>query len=354
MKHICRKGSILKRVARGALVTVSMVTVACGAKAARASQEEIIKFYEGRNINVIVGFNPGGGYDVYARLLARHLSKHIPGNPTALVQNMPGAGSLKGVKFLDTTAPKDGTTISTFNPGLIAQSIVAPSKLNVNFQDYAWLGSISEDVRVCFTWHTRNARKWNDLLGQEELSFGGTSPGTLGYIEARIVKEYLNVPLRLIIGYPGSAEKRIAIESGELEGDCGGWVNVPEEWIKGQKINLMVRFSPTLIQGLDKSTPYVGDLIEGDLRLNAFKLLMASEEIGRPFLTSSAVPKLRIHALRAAFDASMKDPAFLADAAKQRLTVSPMTAEQVEARLAKIYASAPDVIIEAKRISGED
>ena len=335
--------SFLMAIAIGLLSTPS----------AKASQE-IAKFYEGRVVNVTVGFNPGGGYDVYARILARHMGRHIPGQPTMTVQNMPGAGSLKAVRYLETTAVKDGTAISTFNPGLIVQSIVAPKKVDADFRKYAWLGSISEDIRMCFTWQTRKWENLKDLQSQKEMQFGGTSPGTLGYIEARIIKEYLKVPLRLIVGYPGGAEKRIAIESGELEGDCGGWVNVPDEWVKEKKIKVIVRFSPSLIPGLDKSMPYAGDLIEGKLKRDAFALLMAPEEIGRPFLMSAGVPAPRLAAMRTAFQAMLNDEEFLADAKRQRLTVTPMSAAQVEARLGKVYKSPSDVVSEARRISGED
>ncbi len=315
---------------------------------------EIDKFYEGRLINLVVGFNPGGGYDVYARLLARHMGRHIPGAPTVTVQNMPGAGSLKSVRFLNSSAGKDGTVISTFNPGLIVQSIVAPEKVNTDFQKFAWLGSVSEDIRMCFTWQTRKWQNLKDLQSQKEMQFGGTSPGTLGYIEARIIKEYLKIPLRLIVGYPGSAEKRIAIESGELEGDCGGWVNVPEEWIIGKKVKVIVRFSPSLIQGLDISMPYAGDLISGKLERSAFALLMAPEEIGRPFIMSSEVPPMRLASMRDAFQKTMADTEFLADAKRQRLTVTPMSAAQVDSRLMQVYKSQPEVVAEARRISGED
>lgn len=317
------------------------------------ASESAAGFYHGRVVNVVVGFSPGGGYDAYARLLARRLGHHIPGHPTVVVQNMPGAGSLEAVRYLNASARKDGTVITIFSPGLITQSLTTPKKVNVNFKRYAWLGSISQDIRVCYVWHTRGATRWQDLLKQKELSFGATSPGTLGYIEARIIKDYLHIPLRLVAGYAGSAQKRLGIERGELDGDCGGWVSIPQDWLTGKKINVMVRFSKALLPGLDPSVPYIGDLVTNPKRKKVLRLLIAPGQIGRPFILSRSVPAERVKALRAAFEATMKDPKFIADAKKEKLTLSPMTGGQVEKRLREIYAVSPEVVAEARRISGK-
>lgn len=312
---------------------------------------DVATFYKGNTVKIIVGFSPGGGYDSYARLMARHIGKHIPGHPTIIVQNMPGSGSLKSVQYLDTRAEEDGTTITAFNPGLISESVTAPDKVNVDFRKYSWLGSTSEAVRICYTWHTRNAKHWQDLLGQKELVFGATTPGTLGFIEANIVKQYLNVPVRLVPGYPGSAEKRLAVEKGELQGDCGGWEDIPEHWRKEHKINVMVRFSKSLLPGMEDSIPYVGDLIKDPVKKKAFQLLISPEEIGRPLLLSKSVPADRLAALRAAFDATVKDPEFLADANKLRLSITPMSGKEVEKSLSDIYDVTPEVAAEARRIA---
>lgn len=309
-------------------------------------------FYQGKTLRIVVGLTPGGGYDTYARLLGRHIGRHIPGQPFVVVQNMPGAGSLTSVRALDVTQAADGLTITAFNAGLITQSITSPNEVNVDLRNYAWLGSASEDIRVCFTWHTRNAKTWTDLLGQKELSFGATAPGTLGYVEARIVKDYLKVPLRLVPGYPGSAEKRLAVESGELDGDCGGWVNIPPDWIKEKKINVLVRFSRTLLPGMDASAPFAGDLLKDDAQRLVYALLVAPEEIGRPFIVSKAVPNDRLATLRKAFMGSLADPALVAEADRGGLTLSPVTGDEVMSRLNELYRAPPEVVAEARTIMG--
>lgn len=352
---ISKRGGIAHRLRRRGILPGMIMTIGLlGSFGVSPGQADDASVYAGKTIRILVGFNPGGGYDTYARLLARHIGRHIPGKPAVIVQNMPGSGSLKAVKMLDMRAGNDGTTITIFNPGLITQSITAPKTVNVNFKNYAWLGSISEDIRVCFLWHARNVKALDDLAGQKPLMFGATTPGTLGYIEARIMKEYLHVPLKLVPGYPGSAEKRLAIENGELEGDCGGWVNTPPQWVADKKINVLVRYSKTILPGLDASMPYVGDLIHDPLRKKSVTLLGAPEEIGRPFIVSKQTPPERLKVLQTAFDETMKDEQFIADATRLRLTLSPMSGREVQARLADIYEVQPGVIEEAKRISSAE
>jgi len=315
--------------------------------------QDVASFYSGKTVRIVVGFSAGGGYDQYARLLARHYSRHIPGNPSVIVQNMPGSASLKSVQYLDAGAPTDGTLITTFNPGLITQSITSPEKVPVKFLNYAWVGNISEDFRVCYTWNTTGIRSWQDFLKKENLKFGNTGVGTSAYIDDRMLSELLGAKIHMVQGYPGSADKRLAIERGELDGDCGSWTSVPEDWIKDNKITLLVRFSRTQLPGMPATMAYAGDLLSDQKKKETLNLLTAGALIGRPFIAPQNVPAERIAALRAAFDATMKDPEFLADAEKQRMTVTPMTGGEVEAAIKKLYQAPPDIVAAAKAITGE-
>jgi tripartite-type tricarboxylate transporter receptor subunit TctC len=318
-----------------------------------ADAQDVAGFYSGKTVRVVVGFSAGGGYDQYARLLARHIGRHIPGNPTVVVQNMPGSASLKSVQYLDAGAPADGTLITTFNPGLITQSITTPDKVPVKFLNYAWVGNISEDFRVCYTWNASGVRSWQDFLKKENLRFGNTGVGTSAYIDDRMLSELLGAKIHLVQGYPGSADKRLAIERGELDGDCGSWTSVPEDWLKDNKITLLVRFSHTRLPAMPATMAYAGDLLTDPKKKDILNLLTAGALIGRPFLAPQNVPADRIAALRAAFDATMKDPEFLADAEKQRMTVTPMTGSEVETSIKKLYQSPPDIVAAAKEITGE-
>jgi tripartite-type tricarboxylate transporter receptor subunit TctC len=315
--------------------------------------QDAASFYKGKTVRLVVGFTPGGGYDVYARALARHFGRHIPGNPAVVVQNMPGAASLKSVQYLHAGAPADGTVITTFNPGLITQSLTAPDKVPVKFLDYAWIGNVSEDFRVCFTWNATGVRSWQDFLAKDKLVFGNTGVGTSAYIDDRMLTDLFGAKLHAVMGYPGSADKRVAIVRGELDGDCGSWTSLPEDWLRDGKITLLIRFSQKLAPGMPTSLPYAGDLLTDPKKQQTLTLLTAGAVVGRPYLAPRAVPADRLAALRTAFDATMKDPEFLAEAAKQRLLVTPMTGAEVESFIKDLYRTPPDIVAAAKVISGE-
>jgi len=337
------------RLIRWALA-LSALALCAATNAQTASAQD---FYKGKRINIVVGFSAGGGYDTYARLLARHFPKHIPGNPDVIVQNMPGAASLKSVQHLDAGAPKDGTTITAFNPGLITQSMTIPDKIRVNFTNVAWLGSMGEDLRVCYTWGATGIKTWDDLMKAPQFILGDTGPGSSSYVNQRMVKDIFGVKVKQVLGYPGSAEKRLAIERGELQGDCSSWTSLPDDWIVDKKINVALRFSEHVSLGLPESVTYGKALLKDPKMRQIYDVLMAPSEIGRPYILSKAVPAERIKILRTAFDATLKDKALQADADKQRLIISPIDGAAVETMLKEIYSASPEVVAAAKEISGD-
>ena len=327
--------------------------IAATAASSAVSAQSVAEFYRGKTVRVIVGFSSGGGYDQYARLLVRHMGRHTPGAPTYIVQNMPGAASLKSVAYLEQGAPSDGTVIATFNPGLLSQSLTIPEKVNVDFRRFAWIGNISEDFRVCFTWHAKNMKTFDQVKGAKQIIFGTTGVGTSAYIEGRMLDEIFGVNLKQVQGYPGSADKRIAIERGELDGDCGSWTSLPYDWLRDNKINLFVRFSKNLTSDMPKDLLYAGSLLTDAETKATYDLLMSGAEVGRPYMGPSALPADRLAALRTAFNATMKDAEFLSDAKKQRLEVNPQTGEEVAETIAQIYRTPPAAIKRARVISGE-
>jgi tripartite-type tricarboxylate transporter receptor subunit TctC len=311
-------------------------------------------FYSGKTLNVIVGEPPGGGADAYARLLSRHLARHIPGTPSVIVQNMPGAGTLKSVVYLNATAPTDGTTIATFSSALIEQALTAPQRVGVDFRNYAWIGNISEDVRVCYVWGASDVKAWADLFTREKpLFMGATAPGTAGNADTSMLRNLFGVKIQQVQGYAGSADKRLAVERREIDGDCGGWTSVPEDWLRDRKINVLVRLSPTLVPGMDASVPFGGDLVKNAPDRALYDFLTAPERLGRLFLVSGKVPAARVAILRAGFDATMKDPQFLAEAQKSRLLVTPMMGDEVARRVGELYTTPSDLLTRAKTIAGE-
>ena len=181
-------------------------------------------FYAGKTLSILVNYDAGGPTDIEARVLARHLGKHIPGNPRLVVQNMPGAGSLTSVLWLENVAPRDGTTMLIFNHGLIGDSVLSPEKVRVDFRRFAWLGSIAEDISACYMWHTKGPKNLAEVKAYGRINFGQTGAGSSSDIAQRILKNILGVNINEVHGYPGSAELRLAVERGEVDGSCGvGW-----------------------------------------------------------------------------------------------------------------------------------
>jgi tripartite-type tricarboxylate transporter receptor subunit TctC len=307
-------------------------------------------FYKGKTVNIVVGFTPGGGYDVNARVVSRYMGKYIPGNPNVIVQNMPGAGSLTSVRYLDATAPKDGTVMTVFNPGLVTQSIVEPEKVSVDFRKLSWVGVVTSDFRVCYGFGENGVKSWADMMSRKEFILGSTAKGAGNYINGATLKHVFNAPVRQILGFPGSAEQRIAIERGELDGDCGSYSSIPQAWINERKAHPFVRFSEKKASEIPESAVFINTFAKTEEQTQLLDVLNAADEIGRPFIMSKQVPMERVAILRNAFAATMKDPAFLTEMEKQQLPVYPMRGEEAEGVVAKLANVPPAVAAKAKAI----
>src|SRR5437773_1977178 len=278
--------------------------------AARSSVAQDAKsFYTGKTLKIIVGLPPGGGADAYARLVQRHLGRHVPGAPAIVTQNMPGAGSLRSVMSLN-TSPDDGTVLAHFSSALLTEAITMPDRVKLDFRSYAWIGNVSEDVRVCYVRSATGVRTWQDMLARKEVIFGATAAGNAGNVDTAMLRNLFGVKVKQVQGYAGSADKRLAVERGEIDGDCGGWTSVPDDWLRDKKINIVVRLSPTLVPGLDRSVPFGGDLVKNERDRKLYDFLIAPERLGRLFMVSNKVPADRVATLRAGFDGMVADPKF--------------------------------------------
>jgi tripartite-type tricarboxylate transporter receptor subunit TctC len=312
-----------------------------------AAQES---FYRGKTVTLVVGYSAGGGYDQYARLLARHFGRHIPGNPTVIVQNMPGAASMTSVRYLDANAPKDGTVITTFDPGLILESIAAPETYKVRFADYHWIGTLLRDIRVCYASVASGIRTWDDMMARKEFLIGNTAKGSNAYVNGAILRKVFHAPLRQISGYPGSNEQRLALERGELEGNCGSWSALPQDWIVNHRINALVRFSPKRPADMAENVPYVMELARTQEQKDLLAILNSSGELGRPFIVAKQVPADRVKILRAALEATLKDETFLSEAQKQNLPLDPVRGEEAEKIMGTIYAAPAELAKKVKDV----
>jgi len=187
-------------------------------------------FYRGKSIQLVIGYGPGGGYDVYGRLLARHIGRYIPGQPHVIPQNMPGAASLTAIRHLDAIAPKDGTVATLFDFVQIANSVIDAQKTGLDFRKYNWIRSISEDLSVCYVWGARGITTLDQLRQLPQVHMGLTAVGDSQDIRLKLLKRLLGINVRAVAGYPGTGTQYIALERGELDAGCGGWSSLPLDW----------------------------------------------------------------------------------------------------------------------------
>jgi len=306
-------------------------------------------FYKGKTINLVVGFSAGGGYDSYGRLLARHLGRHIPGQPDVIVQNLPGAGSLNAVRQLEATQSKDGTYITTFNPALIVDSLLYPEKTRFKFADVNWIGSMAPEVRVCVVMASTGIKSWEDMMKRKEVIVGATAKGTAAYVNGAILHNMFGVPIKQVLGFPGGAEQKLAMERGELDGDCGSWSSVDQDWIKQKKIVPIVSFSPTGAADLPKEVPFIGKFVTKKEQQDVLDIFTTAGELGRPFIMAKAVPEDRVAAIRVAFEAALKDKQLLADAEKLSLPIQLLPGSKAADIIERVYKASPDAIEKARQ-----
>ncbi len=307
-------------------------------------------FYKDKTINVVVGFTPGGGYDAYGRQLARFMPDHIPGKPNMIVQNMPGAGSMTAVRALDVTQPKDGTVMVIFNPGLILQSMVQPDKVPVDFRKYSFVGVVTPDFRVCYGFGPKGVKSWDEMMARKEFILGGTGKGSGNYVNGATLREVFNAPVKQILGFPGSNEQRLALERGELDGDCGSFHSIPPAWLRDGRVYPFVRFTREKEPEMPESARFIEDFAKTPEQRELLSVLNAGDEVGRPFIVSRDIPADRLATLRKAFDSLMKDNAFRAEMAKQMLPVHPINGPDAEQLLSRMLKTPREVADKARVI----
>jgi tripartite-type tricarboxylate transporter receptor subunit TctC len=334
-----------------------LATVVCASVLATSSghAQSVADFYRGKSVQLLIGYTGGGNYDLQARILARHIGKHIPGNPTVVPQNMPGAGSLRLANFLYNAAPKDGTTIGMIGRGLAMEPLIGVSKTQYDARRYTWLGSVSDEVSLCVTWHSAPVRTWDDML-KTDFTVGGQGSGSDPDMFAIMMRSIFGVKVRLVSGYPGGNEINLAMERGELDGRCGwSWGSIKvtrANWLRDKRLNLLVQIALQSTQEL-ASVPLIMDRARTDRERQILRLLLSRQQMGWPFLAPPDLPKDRAQALRAAFEATMKDPDYLAETKQRKLEVNPMTGAAIDKLIAELYATPADAIAATKAAISE-
>jgi tripartite-type tricarboxylate transporter receptor subunit TctC len=314
-----------------------------------ASAQSVEDFYKGRQINLIIGGGAGGGYDVYFRTLARHMGKHIPGNPSFIAKNQPAAGGLAAASAIYTTAEKDGGTIGAFANNVTMDPLFGavgarydPLKLN-------WLGSIGKQQSVCATWHESPIKRIEQAQ-EREVIVGAAGATSNTALMPKVLNALLDTKFRVIAGYDPAAGLTLSIERREVEGICGlSWSTMKASrphWIKDKLLNVIVQLALQKLPEL-VDTPAALDIVKDPHKKRVLTLILLRQETGRPVAAPPGVPEDRLAALRRAFDATMKDPAFIAEAEKLQLEIEPMTGAEIHTMLAEAFATPKNIVAEA-------
>jgi tripartite-type tricarboxylate transporter receptor subunit TctC len=332
-----RIGNFAYGVAAAALLAVVPATTGWGQSPA--------EFYKGKTVEMLIGYSAGGGYDVYARMIARHMGKHIPGNPTVVPKNMDGAGSLRLANFLYNAAPKDGTALGTIARGGAFDPLLGNKAAQFDASKFTWIGSANDEVSVCVAWHTSGITKIEETFNKE-LVVGGTGPSADTDQFPRIANGVLGTKMKIVTGYPGGNDVSLAMERGEVQGRCGwSWSSVlatRKEWYDSKKINVLVQLSLAKHPDLP-DVPLILDLAKTPEQKQILTLVFARQALGRPYLAPPGVPQDRAAALRKAFMDTMKDPEFLAEADKAKLEITPISGEEVQKIVVEAYKTDPAI-----------
>jgi tripartite-type tricarboxylate transporter receptor subunit TctC len=336
------------RMRRGVVAIGALFWLA--ATCAPAPADPVEDFYRGRNVTMVIGYSVAGGYDNYARVVARHLGNHIPGNPTILPQNMPGAGSLRSANWLYVAAPKDGSVIGMFSRGMAMEPLIGTSQTQFDAQKFSWLGSGTNEVSTCVTWHQSAVKTWVDAL-KIPFTVGGEGSGSDPDIFATVVRNVFGVKLRLVSGYPGSAEVALAIERREVDGRCGwSYSSLRQQrpdWITNRQVNILVQLALAKAPELP-DVPLITDFATTERERQILRLVFSRQAMARPFTAPPGIPAERKAALRKAFADTMADPAFLEEAKQRSLEVNPVSGAEIDALIGDLYRSPPDVVAEVR------
>ena len=340
---------MFQRIGKVVLALVVALSAASCSDESSAPEE----FYRGKTIQVMIGMSAGGAYDIYARMLARHMGKHIPGNPRLVPSNMEGAGSLTLTNYLYNVAPKDGTVIGTINRGAPFEPLIGEVQLaRFDPAPFTWIGSVANEVSICAAWDRAGVDNFDQLFTRE-LTVGGTGAGADTNQFPRIMNGVLGTKLKVVSGYPGGNNIDLAMERGEVDGRCGwSWSSIKATRQTWLDVGLDQGAGAARARETPRPAERAADpgLREDRRGTRDARLIFSRAALGCPFLAPPGIPADRAAMLRKAFDETMKDPAFLAEAAQALLEVAPVGGEELQQLIADIYQTPKDVVEKTRAI----
>jgi tripartite-type tricarboxylate transporter receptor subunit TctC len=308
----------------------------------RASADE---FYRGKTLTFVVGFAAGGGFDTYTRLIARHIGKHIPGNPTVVVENRTGAGSLVAANYLFNQAPKDGTVIGNWIGPLVLQQVLGNKAAKFDGRKFGWLGAPTPDSGACALTEASGVKTMDDWIrSKRPIKIGSTAPGSTTSDVPRLVQEALGLPMKIVEGYKGTAKIRLAAESGEVDGGCWAWESIKPTWANGLqsgKVHIVLQTTEDSHPDL-KKVPLAIKYAKSDDARSLLEIASGPYAKGaRPYSVPPGVPQDRLQLLQKAFLETLRDPALLKEAQKSKVDIDPVAGPAVAKLMASLYALSP-------------
>jgi tripartite-type tricarboxylate transporter receptor subunit TctC len=332
------------------LRTVLASTMAFAALSSAQAQSSDA-FYAGKNLEIYAGSSAGAGYDLYARLLSRHIGKHLPGTPTIVVKNLAGAGGLRLANWLYSVAPRDGSVIGTFGRGVAFESLLNPKSDSFDGRKFGWIGSVNDEVSVCVAWNSSGVDKFEDVFAKE-LTVGSTGAGGDTFIFSTLLNGVLGAKLKIVSGYPGGNEISLAMERGEVQGRCGwSWSSLSAthaKWVEGGQVRVLAQLGLAKHPDLP-NVPLALEFAKSDEQRDSLRLVFARQAMAWPFAAPPGTPAARVQDLRKAFMAALQDPALLADAGKGGFEVRPVSGEDIDTMLGQAF-QIPEAVV--KRTAG--
>jgi tripartite-type tricarboxylate transporter receptor subunit TctC len=325
--------------------TLAMVT-----SIAPGAADELTDFYKGKTVTLYLGYPPGGAYDIYARLIARYMTPYMPGNPQILVRHKPGAASLNLVNDLYNVLPRDGSVFGMFARSIALNRLLGRAGTNFNPVEFNWIGSANNEVSICGVWHGVGVHTTKDFLSRP-LVFAANAPGAESDVYPTILNNLAGAHFKVVAGYPGVNDLTMALERGEADARCGwSWGAVKAakpDWLREKKIYIAVQFATKKHPELP-DVPLATELTRNDQERAALDLILTQQTMGRPFAAPPQVPPARVEALRRAFDKALSDPQLLAEADKLKLEIAPVSGEDLQVLVERMF-KAPREVVEAAR-----
>jgi tripartite-type tricarboxylate transporter receptor subunit TctC len=322
------------------------------AEPASSATDPVARFYAGKQITMIIAGGAGGAYDIYARTFAQFLGQHIPGNPDIVPKNVPAAGGLEGASELYNDSDHDGLTFAALTSNSTLDALLGAPGARYDAQRFNWLGSLGALQNICAVWRAAPVKTFADLQTQTVI-MGGSGATSDSAVMPKVLNALLGAKIKLIPGYGAGGDLELAVERGEIQGFCGlAWSTLKAarpDWIRDGKINVLLQMGINKDADLP-NVPMAQDYVKDPLKSQVLHLILVRQELGRPFAMPPGVPPARVQALRAAFQATIKDPAFLAEAAKEQMELDPLSGDQVARFLTQAYATPAAVVNEAAHL----